>query len=68
MFTAIIIYLIIGVIMVLDLFNDLADMVKDEILAMKVLYFVEAIIITPPLIVYGIVKYIYQKLKNKLES
>lgn len=68
MFTAIIVYLIIGVIMVLDLFNDLADMVKDEILAMKVLYFVEAIIITPPLIVYGIVKYIYQKLKNKLES
>lgn len=68
MLTAIIVYLIIGVIMVLDLFNDLADMVKDEILAMKVLYFVEAIIITPPLIVYGIVKYIYQKLKNKLES
>lgn len=68
MLTAIIVYLIIGVIMVLDLFNDLADMVKDKILAMKVLYFVEAIIITPPLIVYGIVKYIYQKLKNKLES
>lgn len=68
MLTAIIVYLIIGVIMVLDLFNDLADMIKDEILAMKVLYFVEAIIITPPLIVYGIVKYIYQKLKNKLES
>lgn len=64
MLTAIIVYLIIGVIMVLDLFNDLADMVKDEILAMKVLYFVEAIIITPPLIVYGIVKYIYQKTKK----
>ena len=68
MLTAILVYLIIGGILVLYLFNDFADIVKDETLAMKVLYFVEAIIITPPLIVYGIVKYIYQKLKNKLES
>ena len=68
MLTAIIVYLIIGVIMVLCLFNDFADMVKDEILAMKVLGFVEAIIITPPLFIYCIVKSVYQKLKNKLES
>lgn len=68
MLTAIIVYLIIGVIMVLYLFNDLADMVKDETLAMKVLYSVEAIIITPPLFIYGIAKGAYQKLKNKLES
>lgn len=68
MLTAIIVYLIIGVIMVLYLFNDLADMVKDETLAMKVLYSVEAIIITPPLVIYCIVKGAYQKLKNKSES
>ncbi len=68
MLTAIIVYLIIGVIMVLCLFNDFTDMVKDEILAMKVLGFVEAIIITPPLVIYCIAKGTYQKLKNKSES
>lgn len=68
MLTAIIVYLIIGVIMVLCLFNDFADIVKDETLAMKVLYFVEAIIITPPLVIYCIAKGVYQKLKNKSES
>lgn len=54
--------------MVLCLFNDFADMVKDETLAMKVLGFVEAIIITPPLAIYWIAKGVYQKLKNKSES
>lgn len=68
MLTAIIVYLIIGVIMVLCLFNDFADIVKDETLAMKVLDFVEAIIITPPLVIYCIAKGVYQKLKNKSES
>lgn len=68
MLIAITVYLIIGVIMVLCLFNDFADMVKDETLAMKVLDFVEAIIITPPLVIYCIAKSVYQKLKNKSES
>ena len=68
MLTAILVYLIIGGILVLYLFNDFADIVKDETLAMKVLYFVEAIIITPPLFIYGIVKGVYQELKNKSES
>ena len=68
MLTAIIVYLIIGVIMVLYLFNDLADMVKDETLAMKVLYSVWMIVIAPPLFIYGIAKGVYQELKNKSES
>lgn len=68
MLIAIIVYLVIGAIMVLCLFNDFADMVKDETLAMKVLGFVEAIIITPPLAIYWIAKDVYQKLKNKSES
>lgn len=68
MLIAIIVYLIIGVIMTLCLFNDLAGMVKDENLAMKVLGFVETIIITPPLAIYYIAKGIYQKLKTKSES
>lgn len=68
MLIAIIVYLIIGVIMVFCMFNDFADMVKDETLAMKVLGFVETIIITPPLALYYIAKGVYQKLKTKSES
>ena len=68
MLTAIIVYLIIGGIIVLYLFNGLDDIVKDETLAMKVLYYVEMIIMAPPLFIYGIGKGIYQELKNKSES
>ena len=68
MLTAIIVYLIIGGIIVLFLRNTLADIVKDDALAMKVIYCVWMIIIAPPLFIYGIVKGAYQELKNKSES
>ncbi len=65
MLTAIIVYLIIGGIIVLYLRNTLADIVKDDTLAMKVIYCVWMIIIAPPLFIYGIAKGVYQELKNK---
>lgn len=68
MLTAIIAYLIIGGIIVLFLRNTLADIVKDDTLAMKVIYCVWMIIIAPPLFIYGIAKGAYQELKNKSES
>lgn len=68
MLTAIVVYLIIGGIIVLFLRNTLADIVKVDALAMKVIYCVCMIIIAPPLFIYGIVKGTYQELKNKSES
>lgn len=68
MLTAIIVYLIIGGIITLHLRNTLVDIVKDDTLAMKAIYCVWMIIITPPLCIYGIAKGAYQELKNKSES
>lgn len=68
MLTAIIVYLIIGGIIVLFLRNTLADIVKDDTLAMKVIYYVGLIVIALPVLIYGIAKGAYQELKNKLES
>ena len=68
MLTAIIVYLIIGGIITLYLRNTLADIVKDDTLAMKAIYCVWMIVIAPPLFIYGIVKGAYQELKNKSES
>lgn len=68
MLTAIIVYLIIGGIITLHLRNTLVDIVKDDTLAMKVIYCVWMIIIAPPLCIYGIAKGAYQELKDKSES
>lgn len=68
MLTAILIYLIIGGIIVLSLRNVLADTVKPDTLTGKVMYYIGMIVIALPLFIYGIAKYIYQELKNKLES
>lgn len=68
MSTAIIVYLIIGGIITVYLGNTLGDIVKDETLAMKVLYYVWMVIIAPPLFIYGIAKGAYQEFKNKSES
>ena len=68
MLTAIIVYLIIGGIITVYLGNTLGDIVKDETLAMKVLYYVWMVVIAPPFFIYGIAKGAYQEFKNKSES
>ena len=68
MLTAIIVYLIIGAIIILYLRNTLSDVVKDDTLAMKVIYYALMIIIAPLLFIYGIAKGAYQEFKNKSES
>ena len=68
MLTAIIVYLIIGAIIVLLLYDLLDDVVKNENLAVKVIYYIAMIVIALPEIIYGFVKDLYQKLKNKSES
>ena len=68
MLTAIIVYLIIGAIIVLLLRNILADMVKNENLAGKVIYYIAMIVLALPAIIYGFLKGVYQKFKNKSES
>ena len=68
MLTAIIVYLIIGAITVLLLRNVFADVVKNENLAVKVIYYIAMIVIALPEIIYGFVKDLYQKFKNKSES
>lgn len=68
MLTAIIVYLIIGGIITVYLGNTLGNMLKDETLAMKVLYYVWTVVTAPPLFIYGIAKGVYQALKNKSES
>lgn len=68
MLTAIIVYVIIGGFITLYLRNILGDIVKDDTLAMKVLYCILMVVISPPLFIYGIAKGVYQELKNKSES
>ena len=68
MLTAIIVYLIIGAIIVLLLRNILADVVKNENLAVKVIYYIAMIVVALPGIIYGFAKGVYQELKNKSES
>ena len=68
MLTAIIVYLIIGAITVLLLRNVFADVVKNENLAIKVIYYIAMIVIALPGITYGFAKGVYQEFKNKSES
>ena len=68
MLTAIIVYLIIGAITVLLLRNVLADVVKNENLAVKVIYYIAMIMVALPGIIYGFAKGVYQEFKNKSES
>lgn len=69
MLTAIIVYLIIGAIIVLLLLrNVLADMVKNENLAVKVICCIAMIVVALPGIIYGFAKGVYQEFKNKSES
>ena len=68
MLTAIIVYLIIGAIIVLLLYDVLYNVVKNENLAVKVIYYIAMIVIVLPEIIYGFVKDLYQKFKNKSES
>ena len=68
MLIAIIVYLIIGAIIVLLLRNILADAVKNENLAVKVIYYIAMIVVALPGIIYGFAKGVYQEFKNKSES
>lgn len=68
MLTAIIVYLIIGAIITLLLRNVLADMVKNDNLAVKVICCIAMIVVALPGIIYGFAKGVYQELKNKSES
>ena len=68
MLTAIIVYFIIGVIIVLLLRNVFADVVKNENLDIKVIYYIVMIVIALPVIIYGFLKVVYQEFKNKSES
>ena len=68
MLTAIIVYLIIGAITVLLLRNVLADVVKNENLAVKVIYYIAMTVIALPGIIYGFAKGFYREFKNKSES
>ena len=68
MLTAIIVYLIIGAIIVLLLRNILADVVKNENLAGKVIYYIAMIVIALPVCTYNLAKAFYQEFKNKSES
>ena len=68
MLTAIIVYLIIGAITVLLLRNVLADVVKNENLSVKVIYYVAMIVVALPGLIYGFAKGVYQEFKNKSGS
>ena len=68
MLTAIIVYLIIGAIIVLLLRNILADVVKNENLAGKVIYYIAMVIIALPVCTYNFAKGFYREFKKKLES
>lgn len=68
MLTAIIVYLIIGAITVLLIRNALADALKNENLAIKIMSYIAMIVIALPEIIYGFAKGVYQELKNKSES
>ena len=64
MLIAIIVYLIVGAIIVLLLRNILADVVKNENLAGKVIYYIAMVVIALPVIIYGFAKGFYRVLKN----
>lgn len=68
MLTAIIVYLIIGVIIVVFCRDVLADVAKNANLAIKVIYYITLIVIALPVFICGCAKYVYQELKNKSES
>ena len=68
MLTAIIVYLIIGVIIVVFCRDVLADVVKNANLAIKVIYYIVMIVIALPGIIYEFAKGVYQEFKNKSES
>lgn len=68
MLTAIIVYLIVGAITVLLIRNALADALKNENLAVKVISYIAMIVIALPEIIYGFLKGVYQEFKNKSES
>ena len=68
MLIAIIVYLIVGAIIVLLLRNILADVVKNENLAGKVIYYIAMIVIALPVCTYNFAKAFYREYKNKSES
>ena len=68
MLTAIIVYLIAGAIITLLLRNILADVVKNENLAGKVIYYIAMIVIALPVCTYNFAKAFYREFKNKSES
>ena len=68
MLIAIIVYLIIGAIIVLLLRNMLADVVKNENLAGKVIYYIAMVVIALPVCIYNFAKGFYREFKNESES
>lgn len=68
MLIAIIVYLIIGAIIVLLLRNILADVVKNENLAGKVIYYIAMVVIALPVCTYNFAKAFYREFKNESES
>lgn len=64
MLIAIIVYLIIGAIIVLLLRNILADVVKNENLAGKVIYYIAMVVIALPVCTYNFAKAFYQEFKK----
>ena len=64
MLTAIIVYLIIGAITVLLLRNVFADVVKNENLAGKVIYYIAMIVIALPVCTYNFAKAFYREYKK----
>ena len=68
MLTAIIVYLIIGVIIVVFCRDVLADVAKNANLAIKVIYYIAMIVIALPVCTYNFAKAFYREYKNKSES
>lgn len=64
MLIAIIVYLIIGAIIVLLLRNILADVVKNENLAGKVIYYIAMIVIALPVYTCNFAKGFYREFKK----
>ena len=64
MLTAIIVYLIIGAIIVLLLYDVLYDVVKNENLAVKVIYYIAMIVIALPVCTYNFAKAFYREFKK----
>lgn len=64
MLIAIIVYLIVGAIIVLLLRNILADVVKNENLAGKVIYYIAMIVIALPVCTYNFAKAFYREYKK----